>query len=150
MVACRGCGDCEVTVDCCENALPATLFCELAITSKPGPDPDDCDCIAGVYPLTWTETTAYGAGWSSGFLDWPCWSGKATFWKIDLICLTSVWTLFITLYDADFNDTQSYDLFAAEVQECDPFELVYENESLFDGDCIPGLVPNIFTVTVTE
>lgn len=157
-VSCAGCEDCGgVTVDCCVNPLPFTLYCDITSTPQgPPPTGDDCGCATGdTIALSWVAAETQ---WKSGLLPWECPTkdlpGFPVTWQVRLVCISSVWFLFIEGFDEDDNTAFSGQLQAFSSQ-CEPLELEFEaigggGDPVFGGICQPGLIPSLETATVTE
>ena len=109
-----------VTVDCCVNPLPETLY--ATITDKTG----DCTCLPNSFTLTWN-----GMMWANNSIATSC-----TFsMDFSLSCLLSTFSLMSTMCGTGANPNSAI---------CSPLQLVWT------GLTCPALCSGTFTITITE
>ena len=160
-VTCQNCGEClGVTVDCCSNALPRRLTATLTPDPLTAPPPmgDDCSCTAGDYELNYMFSTnaiqAGVAGWRSDLLNWTCTGGATSgivYWDISLYCLTSVWNVAFTFYDATKAVLGSYSqIYNNPTEICDPLYLDFGSQDIALSQCVPGTIPNTIGIEIYE
>ena len=160
--SCAECSECYISVDCCANPLPRTLYVDVEVFGSPGPNGDDCSCAEGAFELNWEyeHPSMIAAGWFAE-VEWACPGEPATHIRYQLICIAGVWHLFVQgiVYDEYGNEsvTFTHSMEAEPGGECEPFEQKFKPDDgqtpdgglIFDGECIGGLVPDIGIFTVT-
>lgn len=114
-------GDGDVSLPCCEDGLPATLYATIANVSS-------CACIAGTYPLVWDGSNYWTYSSSSGVCS-------GTSLTISMSCSGSGWIIDLVLTDAAPNPDVTLSWQGTNASTC---SLPLDFGDLIEGPSIPG------------